>query len=60
MGDQGGESDEALENSFEELISEEDDDTSEDDEEDDEDESAQSPDFKTINNKQGLRTKFSK
>ena len=55
MNDADGESD-AVENSFEELLSEEDDDSSDDEEDEDEDEIAQSPDFRK-DEKRGLKTK---
>lgn len=51
MDEDGECSDEALDNSFEELLSEEEDSSEkeEDDDEEDEDETVNSPEFRTIN-----------
>jgi hypothetical protein len=51
MNDEGECSDEALENSFDELLSDEEDSSEkeEDDEEEEDEETANSPEFRTIN-----------
>ena len=49
MNDDGECSDEALENSFDDLLSEEEDSSEKEDEEEEEDETVGSPEFRTIN-----------
>ena len=60
MNDEGECSDDVLENSFDELLSEEEDssDKEEDDEEEDDEETANSPEFRTINPQHASKNKL--